>query len=110
MLTTSQADANKDLILKDFLPEGAKFVEGSLKVYYFESEYHQPEIIWYDGGQYNINENSSYSLNENNLEIKIEDFKFSESLPQIVVYYELDISQDSHWDDVKTLKKTISTK
>lgn len=110
MLTTSQADANKDLILKDFLPEGAKFVEGSLKVYYFESEYHQPEIIWYDGGQYNINENSSYSLNENNLEIKIEDFKFSESLPQIVVYYELDISQDSHWDDVKNFEKDYLNK
>lgn len=110
MLTTSKEDENKDLILKDILPEGAKLVEGSLKVKYFDNEYYQPETIWAHGKQYNINDNSSYSLNLNNLEIKIKNFQFAESCPQIVVYYDLDISQDSHWDDVKNFEKDYLNK
>ena len=110
MLTTSKEDENKDLILKDILPEGAKLVESSLKVKYFDNEYYQPETIWHHGEEYNINDNSSYSLNLNNLEIKIKNFKFDESLPQIVLYYDLDISQDSHWDDVKNFEKDYLNK
>ena len=110
MLTTSKEDENKDLILKDILPEGAKLVEDSLKVKYFKNEYDQRETIRAHDKQYNINDNSSYSLNLNNLEVKIKNFQFAESLPQIVVYYDLDISQDSHWDDVKNFEKDYLNK
>ncbi|EGY79944.1 Cna B-type domain-containing protein [Peptoniphilus indolicus] len=110
MLTTSKEDTNKDLILKDALPKGIKFDESSLRVKYFESEYYQPETIWLNGQQYNINENSTSNLDKNDLKITIKKFQFDESHPLIVVYYDLDISQDDYWDDIKNSEKEYLNK
>lgn len=110
MLKTSKDDTNKNLILKDILPEGAKFDQDSLSVKYFDFEDYQPETIWSYGKEYSISKNLSYNLDGNNLEVKISNFQFAESYPLVAIYYDLDISQDDYWNDIKNSEKEYLNK
>ena len=109
MLTTSENDNNKDIIITDTLPEGATYVDGSLYAKFFKSEYDKHDTN-YSGtdftGANKPQVTSSQKDGRTVLTITIPKYTYSSQYPTVAVYYSLSVAQDPSW--AKGEEKTYS--
>ncbi|WP_164845572.1 Cna B-type domain-containing protein [Anaerosphaera multitolerans] len=112
ILKTSQSDTG-DIIIKDIIPQGAKFVESSLKGRFYVDNYTSSETN-YNGFTFRDGINPNYKLaNKDGVEeltVNISNYKYSDDYPLVAIYYELDISEDEHWKDLTNSEKEYVNK
>ena len=136
VLINTESGNSDEITLTDTLPSGAKYVDGSLKAaFYVNDAYSYPEFISYDQTlkdnedigweaennyyRYNLENNKKPTVTQNGDQLKIVIPKgYNYNLANnatghiIQLTYELDISDDSSWNDPtqsdKTYTNTIS--
>ena len=118
VLYRTSADENGDVILKDQIPQGMTYVEGSLTARYTNGNFtYQPEFVWFKESTYNIRENIIYKYDStsNILTVKIPDeyngvdgLSLPNDVVGVVVYYALQYTEDGKWENDETGQVTYS--
>lgn len=115
-LRTAEEDDGKDLVITDVLPEGATYIEGSLKGRFADDNeddknngnFHfiDPE----DGGT--PNPSCDFKINGEGrqvLTITVNQYLYGNGRDAIYIYYEVDISNDPAWKEEATEDENIYT-
>ncbi|WP_455257139.1 Cna B-type domain-containing protein [Peptoniphilus asaccharolyticus] len=112
LLNTSSKDNGKDIVLKDTLPKGAKFLADSLKASFYQSDYYSTDDN-YAGFKFS-KDNTLFEINNvdgrEKLTITIKNYKYSENYPRVIINYEIDIKNDEHWKDLSNEEKKYINK
>lgn len=112
LLNTSSKDNEKDIILKDTLPIGAKFLGTSLKGSFYKNEYYSSDDN-YAGFKFS-KDNTLFETNNvdgrEELTITIKNYKYSENYPRVIINYEIDIKNDEYWKDLSNEEKNYINK
>lgn len=107
LLDTKAEDNEKELVIRDRLPEGTKFIKGSLKAGFYQNDIYTSDEN-YEGFQFDF-DNPSVEINDiygiEEIIIKIKNYKFSSNFPRIVITYEVDIKDDNYWKDLNNESK-----
>lgn len=118
MLKTSEADGKSretkgTLIIKDYLPDGAKYVEASLQAaFYNPRDPYYPKHTTSNGWGTDFNNASKPSIKMDTVEgkkvatITIPNYIYSPHSPIVQIFYKLDINDDPYWKDHKVGDKT----
>ena len=136
ILVNTESGNSDEITLTDTLPDGAKYVEGSLKAaFYVNDSFNYSEFISYDQNlksdedigwedtnnyyRYNLNDNKKPTVTQEGDQLKIVipkgyNYNLADNASGHIIQltYELDISDDSSWNDPtqsdKTYTNTIS--
>lgn len=109
ILLHTEENENGEIVLKDQIPDGATYVEGSLEAKFYIGQYNQVSALWWDGGSYDFSngQKPQVSVDSKNLmTITIPEGyntrKSDSSNPYgntIQLTYQISVKDDPYWKD-----------
>ena len=109
LLSTNKQDEGT-ITVTDTLPEGVKYVEGSLQARFFKSEYDRHPTN-YAGSDFNSNSKPKVTTTQNDdgttrsMTIEIPDYHYSSEYPTVEIQYTVSLAEDPAWEDMTLTEK-----
>lgn len=113
LLSTTETDSDKTIIVTDTLPDGATLVDGSVHASFFAGENNQPTTN-YNGTNFNGDQKPQVSTSQNDgktvMTVTIPNYKYyddgNHQYCKVAIYYQLSVKDDPSWNS--SMQKTYS--